>query len=56
MKICKIVNNNFSWVMFVDEQAVSFSGRHNAEYFASHYRKLGYEVEFNVDDEGVPVC
>jgi len=44
--ICKLTNGQFSWIMSVDGQEISFDGFYNAEYFAKHYRKLGYKVEW----------
>ena len=43
-KICKIVNDKFCWVMYVDEQEINFNGGYNAIYFAKHYKKLGYKI------------
>ncbi len=46
-KICEIVNGQFSWVMKVDNQVISFQGSDNADYFVIHYNKLGYIVIFH---------
>jgi len=44
-KICKIINGQFSWILEVDEEKISFQGGWNADYFERHYSELGYEVE-----------
>lgn len=44
-KVCKITNGQFSWIMEVDGEEITFNGGHNAEYFERHYKSLGYEVE-----------
>lgn len=48
-KICKIINESFSWVLKVDEREICFQGAHNADYFEEHYTKLGYKVERDND-------
>ncbi len=47
MKKCIITNGSFAWTMNVDGKEINFQGSGNAEYFADHYRSLGYEVIFN---------
>ena len=49
MKKCKLINSNFSWILEVDGQSIFFQGSANAEYFTSHYRSLGYEIEWDND-------
>lgn len=44
--LCKIINDQFSWVLRVDGKEIPFQGLGNAEYFKEHYEKLGYEVEW----------
>ena len=44
-KICKIINDQFSWVLEVDGHSISFDGSYNADYFEQHYKTLGYEVK-----------
>jgi len=44
--VCKIINAQFSWILEVQDQKISFKGHHNAEYFADHYESLGYKVKF----------
>jgi len=61
-KICKIINSQFSYILEVDEQKISFNGGWNADYFVEHYKTLGYEVKrLNHNstfgyDEGCPGC
>lgn len=45
-KLCELVNGQFSWFLRVDEQDISFQGAYNADYFAEHYKKLGYTVKW----------
>ncbi len=42
--VCLIDNATFSWVMRVDGMMIPFSGGDIAEYFADHYKKLGYKI------------
>lgn len=51
--ICIIENGRFSWMLRVDGKDISFRGRENAEYFESHYRKLGYQIK-HVDTHNDP--
>lgn len=44
-KKCLLINSQFSWILKVDDEEISFQGRHNAYYFMNHYKSLGYEVE-----------
>lgn len=44
-KVCKIINGQFSWILEVDGQEISFDGGHNADYFEQHYSALGYTVK-----------
>ena len=39
-KICKLVNDQFSWVMYVDNEKIQFDGFWNADYFAKHYENF----------------
>lgn len=48
-KICKLVNDNFSYFLQVDGQNISFQGMGNAEYFEEHYKALGYTIEWDRD-------
>lgn len=48
-KICKIINDQFSWRLEVDENVINFDGHSNAEYFRDLYSNLGYKIEFDVD-------
>lgn len=43
-KECILFNARFNWFLIVDGQEISFQGRHNADYFEEHYKKLGYEI------------
>lgn len=43
-KICEIINDQFSWILKVDEQTIYFQGGYNADYFEKHYRDLGYKI------------
>lgn len=52
-KTCKIINGQFSWMLEVDGELVSFNGGHNADYFEKHYKGLGYNVERINNQEGV---
>lgn len=42
--ICKIVNGKFSYELHVDGQLILFNGGDNADYFAKHYKELGYHI------------
>ena len=44
-KKCIIINGNFAYTLKVDGQEINFQEAHNADYFESHYKELGYEVE-----------
>jgi len=44
-KICKIINGQFSWILEVDGEEISFQGGWNADYFERHYSGLGYKIE-----------
>lgn len=48
-KICKLVNDKFSWIMYVDNLAIPINGLLYAEYFAGHYKTLGYTIEWDRD-------
>ena len=48
-KVCKLINNKFSWVLEVDGKQIHFDGSYNADYFAKHYTDLGYEVIWDRD-------
>ena len=43
-KPCIIRNEQFSWVLYVDREVISFQGGLAADYFERHYKSLGYEV------------
>lgn len=45
IKICRLINERFSWILAVDGQEIPFQGGHNVDYFKNHYEKLGYTVE-----------
>jgi len=45
-KICKLINGRFSWIMNVDGEEILFQGLCTAEYFAKHYKKLGYKIKW----------
>jgi hypothetical protein len=45
--ICLLTNDKFSWLLEVDNQKICFQGSHHADYFANHYRKLGYKIKWN---------
>lgn len=45
MKICRITNTRFSWILEVDGETIPFQHNWNAEYFKNHYQSLGYMVE-----------
>jgi len=49
-KICKLTNGQFSWFMNVDDVEVVFQGFSNAEYFAKHYKKLGYKIKWEKEN------
>jgi len=44
--LCTIVNGKHFWIMTVDDQEICFVGYHIADYFAKHYRNIGYKVIF----------
>ena len=44
MKEVKLINGRFSWFLCVDGNKISFQGSQNADYFAEHYRSIGYTV------------
>lgn len=41
---CIITNSQFSWILEVDKQTISFSNKSSAEYFEKHYKNLGYQI------------
>ena len=43
-KTCKIDNDCFSWIMYVDGRTINFDLADNADYFEKLYRDLGYKV------------
>ena len=43
-KICKIINNPTSYLLQVDDQNIPFNTGYGADYFAKHYKELGYKV------------
>jgi len=45
VKTCKIINGQFSWVLEVDGEKISFQGSWNADYFERHYIGLEYKIE-----------
>jgi len=48
-KTCKIINDKFSWVLEVDNFTILFQGGRSADYFADHYKELGYDVQMVLD-------
>lgn len=48
-KVCKIINDKFSWIMEVDGMKIAFNGGTNAEYFANKYNEMGYFIEWDRD-------
>ena len=48
-KTCKLVNDKFSWVMYVDGEVITFNGKYAALYFAKHYERLGYIIKWDMD-------
>ena len=49
-KVCKLVNGIFAWVLKVEGLEVAFSSALAADYFAEHYKKLGYEIEWEKEE------
>lgn len=47
MKVCRIINDKFSWRLEVDGRNINFDGGCNADYFAGLYASLGYIVEWD---------
>jgi hypothetical protein len=43
---CKLINDWWAWRLEVDGQNIGFQGAASADYFAEHYRKLGYKVSY----------
>ncbi|MFA5398482.1 MAG: hypothetical protein WC346_20890 [Methanogenium sp.] len=43
-KTCLLINEQFSWVLQVDNFKIPFMGFTCADYFEEHYKKLGYTV------------
>jgi len=50
-KVCRIVNGRFSYQLIVDGEKIAFNYSWNAEYFARHYKALGYKVVKEGDGE-----
>ena len=50
MKEVKLINGRFSWFLCVDGKRIPFQGSENADYFAEHYRSLGYTVIFEEEE------
>ena len=48
-KICIIHNGKFSWELVVDGQYICINGTFAVDYFAEHYRLLGYKVTISGD-------
>lgn len=46
-KLCRIINGQFSWILCVDGQEITFSLGSSADYFEQHYKQLGYTVVRN---------
>ena len=42
---CIIENAQFSYILRVDNQEISFNGGWNADYFEHLYKNLGYTVK-----------
>jgi len=53
-KVCKLTNGRLSWLLEVDGMRIPFTGMEVAEYFADHYKKLGYEIIMK-DESQTPV-
>ena len=51
MKEVKLINGRFSWFLCVDGRKISFQGSENADYFAEHYRSIGYTVSFEEEED-----
>lgn len=43
-KVCKIINDQFCYILEVDGQLIAFNGFWNAQYFKEHYSGLGYLI------------
>jgi hypothetical protein len=50
MKEVKLINGKFSWFLCVDGRRIAFQGAENADYFAEHYRGLGYTVSVEQEE------
>ncbi len=44
-KICRMDNATLTWVMYVDNHVIIVNSGADAEYFTSHYEKLGYKIK-----------
>jgi len=44
-KECIIENAQFSYILRVDGQEISFQNGISADYFEKHYKKLGYKIK-----------
>jgi len=43
-KTCLLINEQFSWILQVDNFKIPFTGFTCADYFEEHYKELGYTV------------
>ena len=43
--LCVLVNDQFCWLLIVDNHEIAFQGSYNADYFEHHYKSAGYEVK-----------
>jgi hypothetical protein len=48
-KVCKLIDDYFSWFLEVDGFSIPFQASTNARYFAKHYKSLGYKIEWVMD-------
>ncbi len=50
-KVCKIIGTPFSYLLEIDGKCISFQGYSNAQYFETHYKSLGYEIQYFVEGD-----
>lgn len=52
-KACSIISQGLTFVLEVDDMRVRFFGRRDeVEYFAEHYRDLGYKIQYFSESPG----
>ena len=51
VKVCRIINSRFCWLLVVDGQSIPFQSVSSAEYFKRHYTELGYQIFEEKDHE-----